>query len=201
MRTRDKIRATFYTLIFISITATSYGNLVSYYSLEINVTTHVSRFIDGDSFEVPGDEVRLADVSAPEWNEPGGDRATQALYDLLVGKTIYLDTDQKSGRGPYGRLIALVYVKHDSTRYMNVNKALLNQGVVDLTDYTNNEFDPSSWRLHVSTLNNQDIIKFLSISAGLGFIVCLLFHYVERKISNLITRMRDEYTRARMDKI
>ena len=190
MRTRDKIKASFYTLIFISITATSYGNFISHHSLEIDETTHVSRFIDGDSFEIPGDEVRLADVSAPEWNEPGGEHATNALHDLLADETIYLDTDQKTGRDRYGRLIAVIYVKHDSTRYKNVNKALLNQGVVDLTDYTNNEFNPSEWRLYVSILNNQDKIKFLSISAALGFIVCLLFHYSFRKISNLVSRAR-----------
>jgi endonuclease YncB( thermonuclease family) len=190
MRTRDKIKASFYTIIFISITATSYGNFISFYSFEIDETTRVSRFIDGDSFEIPGDEVRLADVSAPEWYEPGGERATNALHDLLAGETIYLDTDQKSGRGPYGRLIAVIYVKHDSTRYKNVNKALLNQGVVDLTDYTNNEFNPSEWRLYVSTPTNQDKIKFLSISAVLGLTVCLLFHYSIRKISNLVSRAR-----------
>jgi len=105
---RDNIQAVFYTLVFIIITTTSLAYISNYYSIEIDETTYVSHFIDGDSFEIPGDEVRLADVSAPEWNEYGGERATEALYDLLVGQTIYLDTDQKSGRGPYARLIAVI---------------------------------------------------------------------------------------------
>ena len=197
MRAREKAQAAFYTLVFMIITTTSLAYISSFYSIEIDETTRVSHFIDGDSFEIPGDEVRLADVSAPEWNEYGGARATEALYDLLVGKTIYLDTDQKSGRGPYGRLIAVVYIKHDSTHYMNVNKALLNQGVVSLTDYTNNEFNPSSWRLYVALLTNQDKAKFLLISAGFGIIVCLLLNYGFRKISIIASRMRQEYDHAR----
>jgi len=197
MMAREKIQAVFYTLVFITITTSSLAYISNFYSIEIDETTYVSHFIDGDSFEIPGDEVRLADVSAPEWNEYGGECATEALYDLLVGQTIYLDTDQKSGRGPYGRLIAVIYVKHDSTHYKNVNKALLNQGVVDLTDYTNNEFNPSSWRLYVSILNNQDKAKFLLISAGFGIIVCLSLNYGFRKISILISSVRQEYDRAR----
>ena len=97
----------------------------------------------------------------------------------------------------HGRLIAVIYVKHDSTHYKNVNKALLNQGVVDLTDYTNNEFNPSSWRLYVSILSNQDKAKFLLISAGFGLIVCLFFNFGFRKISNNISLARQEYDRAR----
>ena len=71
-----------------------------------------------------------------------------------------------TARARYGRLIGVVYVKPDSTRYKNVNKALLNQAVVDLTDYTSNEFKPSSWRLYVSILNYQDKTKFLLLSAA-----------------------------------
>ena len=199
MRTRKKIQAVFYTLVFITITTISLAYISNFYSIEIDETTYVSHFIDGDSFKIPGDEVRLADVSAPELNQYGGERATEALYNLLVGQTVYLDTDQKSGRGPYGRLIAVVYVKHDSTHYLNVNKALLEQGVVDKTDYTNNEFNPSSWRLYVSILNNRDKAKFLLISAGFGILVCLLFNYGFRKISILISRKRQEYNRARFN--
>jgi endonuclease YncB( thermonuclease family) len=138
--------------------------------------------MEGDSFFLyPGDSVGLSDVSAPEWDELGGDRAKEALVDLLFGRTIYLETDQKYGRDRYGRLIAVVYVKHDTTSYINVNKALLNQGVIYEDDYTNNEFDPSRWRLIVSGLDNRNRTKFLGISAVFGFIVCLFFHYGRRE--------------------
>jgi endonuclease YncB( thermonuclease family) len=71
---------------------TVFVNFLNYYSLEIDETTYVSRFIDGDSFEIPGGKVRLADVSAPEWNEPGGDHATKALYNLLVSARMWSST-------------------------------------------------------------------------------------------------------------
>jgi PKD repeat protein len=105
--------------------------------------------VDGDSFKITGDEVRLADVSAPEWDEPGGTEASNALKALINEKTVYLDTDQKSGRDPHDRLVAVVYIRKNSTHYMNVNKALLIQGVVGKTDYSNNEFNPSTWTLYV----------------------------------------------------
>jgi len=35
--------------------------------------------MDGDSFYIQGDEVRLADVSCPEWDEFGGSEATETL--------------------------------------------------------------------------------------------------------------------------
>lgn len=64
----------------------------------------VTRIVDGDSFFIVDDEVRLADVSAPEWNEPGGSLATSTITGLIEGQQLYLDTDQRTGRGPYGRL-------------------------------------------------------------------------------------------------
>ncbi len=118
------------------------------YAWEIDVTSTVTRIVDGDSFFILNDEVRLADVSAPEWNEQGGSHATNTLTYLIEGEQLYLDTDQRTGRGPYGRLIAVVYIEYNSTHYLNVNKALLERGVVTLTDYTNNEFTPSSWTMY-----------------------------------------------------
>ncbi|MBA7647100.1 hypothetical protein ES703_54870 [subsurface metagenome] len=143
---KDRRRPLTCFLLFILI-LTIYS--VTVYAYEIDESVQVIRVIDGDSFEVSGDEVRLADVSAPEWDEPGGTEATNALSNLISGKTVYLDTDQKSGRGPYGRLIAVVYIIHNSTHHKNVNEALLRLGVVSETDYTNNEFSPSTWALFV----------------------------------------------------
>lgn len=71
---------------------------------EIDETSTVTRIVDGDSFFIVDDEVRLADVSAPEWNEPGGSLATSTITGLIEGQQLYLDTDQRTGRGPYGRL-------------------------------------------------------------------------------------------------
>jgi hypothetical protein len=138
------------TLTYLLLTILIFQILsIAVFASEIDKIVQVTLVIDGDSFEVSGDEVRLADVSAPEWNMPGGTEATNALFNLISGEIVYLDTDQKSGRDPYGRLIAVVYIKHNSTHYKNVNEALLRLGVVSEDDYTNNEFSPSTWALFV----------------------------------------------------
>ena len=65
---------------------------------ELDLIAPVTQIIDGDSFYIQGDEVRLADVSCPEWDEFGGSEATETLTLLIDGQIVYLDTDQKSGR-------------------------------------------------------------------------------------------------------
>ncbi|EMR73915.1 micrococcal nuclease-like nuclease [Thaumarchaeota archaeon SCGC AB-539-E09] len=151
------------------------------FAWEIDETASVTSVIDGDSFYITGDEVRLADVSAPEWNESGGSTATSALKALINGKTVYLDTDQKSGRDRYGRLIAVVYIKTSSTQYTNVNKALLNQGVVSRTDYTNNEFNPSTWTLYVYTSSQeQDSRLRIALSISIGILAIIYFSRLKK---------------------
>jgi hypothetical protein len=143
---KDRRRILTYLLLTILIIQI---HSIAVFASEIDKIVQVTRVIDGDSFEVSGDEVRLADVSAPEWNMLGGTEATNALINLISGKIVYLDTDQQSGRDPYGRLIAVVYIVHNSTHYKNVNEVLLRLGVVSEDDYTNNEFSPSTWTLFV----------------------------------------------------
>jgi hypothetical protein len=121
---------------------------------EINETTSVTKVIDGDTFYIQNDRVRLADINAPEnGTEPGFSIAKYALANMVGGQTVYLDTDQQSGRDQYGRLVAVVYVKYNSTHYLNVNKALLVQEVAVEKDFTNNEFSPASWALYVRYSN------------------------------------------------
>ncbi len=114
---------------------------------ETDVVAPVTQVIDGDSFYIQGDEVRLADVSCPEWYASGGSEATDALTELIDGQIVYLDTDQKTGRDKYGRLIAVVYVVFNESHLLNVNELMLLLGHAELTDYTNNEFDPYTWTL------------------------------------------------------
>jgi hypothetical protein len=132
--------------IFFLILILSSSNFVTVNAWEIDNVSSVIQVIDGDSFKIKSDEVRLADVSAPEWDQTGGLEATAALKSLIEDKRVYLDTDQKSGRDKYGRLIAVVYIKHNSTHYRNVNYILWKiRKIVKLDDYSNNEFDPSTW--------------------------------------------------------
>ena len=114
---------------------------------EVDLTTVVSRVIDGDTFDTTsGDRIRLADIDAPESGEVGFANGRDFLISPVYGKTVYLDIDDIYETDPYGRLVCVAYVEHSSTEYKNVNKALLDAGVAVITNY-NNEFNPYSWSL------------------------------------------------------
>ena len=116
---------------------------------EADATTVVSRVIDGDTFDTTSEgRVRLADVDAPEYGESGYYDAKQFLEDLVDGKTVILDIDDVYETDPYGRLVCVVYVRHNSTHFVNVNKALLVEGVAVIKNY-DNEFSPYTWTLYV----------------------------------------------------
>lgn len=116
---------------------------------EIDAISVVSRVIDGDTFDTTSERrIRMADIDAPEYGEYGYYDAEQSLEDMLAGETVYLDIDDIYGTDPYDRLVCVVYVRHNSTHYRNVNKALLVEGVVVIDNYYN-EFNPYSWTLYV----------------------------------------------------
>ena len=137
---------------------------------EVDLTTQVSSVVDGDTFRIPNDRVRLADIDAPEINEAGYQEATELLTSLVNGKTVYLDTDQKGGRDPNGRLIAVVYTKHNSTHYLNVNQELVLQNLVEAKDYADNEFHPSTWTRYIRYAGNS--IPFFTIENFI--IICFI---------------------------
>jgi len=120
---------------------------------EIDATTVVSYVIDGDTFDTTmGERIRLADIDAPESGEPGYSSAKNFLYNAVYGKTVYLDIDDVNGvwqRDPYGRLVCMVCVNHNSTHYRDVNEALLEAHYVVISNYQN-EFNPYAWTLYIS---------------------------------------------------
>ena len=119
-------------------------------SIEVDATSIVTNVIDGDTFDVAlGERIRLADVDAPESWESGYSAAKDFLVDLVYGKKTYLDIDDIYEIDPYDRLVCVVYVEHNSTHFMNVNKALIAQGHAKIADY-DNEFSPYLWNLYVS---------------------------------------------------
>ena len=68
----------------------------------------VTEVVDGDSFKTKEREVeiRLAEVYAPEADEPGGTAATRELRDLIDGEVVSVD---KVGTS-YGRDVAEVKI-------------------------------------------------------------------------------------------
>lgn len=89
------------------------------------LTVRVARITDGDSITVitSGGEqisVRLVEIDAPEWDQPGGANAKAALSKLVSGRNVEIratDTDQ------YGRLLARVY-----SAGTDVNAAMVRDG-------------------------------------------------------------------------
>jgi hypothetical protein len=106
----------------------------------------ITDVVDGDSFKGnSGKEYRLADVNAPEWNQPGGPASTSNLESLILHKNVYIDID---GTMTHGRYVCVVYIDYDSTRYLNVNKAQWSGGYAQVDDHPN-AWNPYGWTLYV----------------------------------------------------
>jgi len=126
----------------------------------------VTGVVDGDTIRIAPavnvsgqyrDTVRLADIDAPDPGTPGGDQAKNALTQLLAsyGGVVYLDIDDKYGVDGYGRIVAVVYVRYNSTHLLNVNKWLVDNGYAQIKNY-DNEFDPSQWSLYEPYPSSSD---------------------------------------------
>ncbi|MEM1628849.1 MAG: thermonuclease family protein [Desulfurococcaceae archaeon] len=119
-------------------------------SVEIDVCGNIYRVIDGDTLDVfPVGRVRLADVNASELGIVNGETAKQALLNLVQkhGPKVYLDVDDLHVIDKYNRVVAIVYLKYNETHILNVNKWLIDNGYVTISDYPN-EFDPNMWTLY-----------------------------------------------------
>jgi hypothetical protein len=149
------------------------------------LTSTAIYIVDGDTFDISsGYRIRLADIDCPERGHSGFYEATEALYNLIYGKTVYLDIDDLYVYDTLGsRLVCLVYVEYDSTRYLNVNKALLKYGFAYIDDYPN-EFDPITWKLLVPKPQTSGNIKFLIVSLAIGIVSTYMIIKIMRKIRN-----------------
>lgn len=76
--------------------------------------------IDGDTFRLGSDRIRLRGIDTPELNEPGGDAARQRLEQLLQQGTIRI---APYGQDVYGRTVADVFVDG-----RNVAEVLVREG-------------------------------------------------------------------------
>ena len=63
----------------------------------------VTKVIDGDTFRIKGSKfIRIANIDTPEKGRAGSAAATNALKELINGKTITINPVGKS----YGRIVA-----------------------------------------------------------------------------------------------
>jgi len=186
----SKINSSFKTILILLFLITIFNlNTIRSNNSSIDyceVYGEIIRVIDGDTVELRVREVysskyvylhnrvlkiRFADINAPELDTHEGVLAKEALINLLnqYGWSSCLNIDDcGEPTDRYGRYIAVVFVKYNSTHWLNVNKWLLDNGYAEIMDFHDNEFNPYSWTLYVvlnyattltTTSQNNDVIR------------------------------------------
>ena len=121
----------------------------------------VVKVVDGDTFDIALQDynssqiaedvirIRLADIDTPEVRGPkaceAGKNASAYTRTWLLSNYVFLDLDDKTGKDPYGRWVAVVYLAEDGKPGRNFNKMLVDSGQAVIEDFKNNEFDPGGW--------------------------------------------------------
>ena len=87
--------------------------------------------VDGDTFHLDGEKIRLSDIDAPETHPSRcereaelGERATRRLQNMLNAGTITLVADAGRDRDQYGRLLRTVERNGDSLGGILVEEGL-----------------------------------------------------------------------------
>lgn len=92
--------------------------------------------IDGNTIQVYGvGRVQLIQVDTPS-TEPGLSQAKKFVEDKCLGKTVYLDIDDKQPEDRYGRTLAIVYTDGD-----DINRELLDEGLAQASYFEPSEFE------------------------------------------------------------
>ena len=123
------------------------------------IVAYCFRVCDGDTIWVKlkdgtKDKIRFVGINTPEIaheeggkSEPGGEEAKKYVIDKVLKKTVFLDIDDLSPTGYYGRTLALVYLPSTKNKIPrnSLNAKLLQQGYADILYIPPSEFDPRDW--------------------------------------------------------
>jgi micrococcal nuclease len=108
----------------------------------------VTKVVDGDTIDLDnGDRIRFSGIDTPEIGTCYSNQAKEALTYLVLGKEIYLESDQTQ-EGKYGRTLGYVYVDQN-----NVNAILVENGYAKVFDKYN------------ETTNRYEELKILEAKA------------------------------------
>jgi endonuclease YncB( thermonuclease family) len=133
------------TAAFVAIACLAQGAAAA----KIDVVADTYHVVDGDTLDAfPVGRIRLADIDTPESGQPGYSEAKEAVRGYTEGKRVYLDVDLVDVDDPNNRLVAVVFVRHNATHLLNVNRALVDADLAVVDDYAN-EFDPATWPLYL----------------------------------------------------
>lgn len=116
----------------------------------------VTKVVDGDTIDVQLQShdsrisedtirVRLADLDSPEMSTPQGPPAKDYTTKWLQSAAVSLDLDDKTGKDPYGRWVAVIYLQKPDGSLQNFNRMLVEAGQACTWDFSDNEFNPADW--------------------------------------------------------
>ena len=92
--------------------------------------------IDGNTIQVYGvGKVQLAQVKTPKNTDLGFSDAKKFVEDKCLGKTVYLDIDDKQPKDKYGRILAIVYTDNE-----DINKELIENQLAEISYFEPSEF-------------------------------------------------------------
>lgn len=173
------------TILFLAVSFAIFTQSFFLFRVEYEITSKPSAIRDGDTFEIPGNPIiLLGDIDCPESYEPGGPDAIFALTQLIDDKKLYIDVDNKH---PYNTSSSsfecVVYVDHNSTHLLNVNKALLVLKQASINDL-DNQWDPYRWSLYVPKPSNKTIMLYFTGSAGLSLFILIGLYILLVKVKN-----------------
>ena len=94
------------------------------------------KVVDGDTIWVEGiGKIRFVQVNTPERGEPGYHEAKDYVKEKCLGKTVYLDIDDKKHYDKYNRTLAIIY-----TENLDINRELLNENLAEIMYIPPSEF-------------------------------------------------------------
>lgn len=92
--------------------------------------------IDGNTIQVYGiGKVQLTQVKTPQQNESGFSDVKKFVENKCLGKTVYLDIDDKQPKDKYDRTLAIVYTDSE-----DINKELIENNLAEISYFEPSEF-------------------------------------------------------------